>query len=200
MISDVGRLSMGGLLAPMATLVVMLVVAPSSVLAENQPFVDARFEATLDLDGDGVSDRAVTVENPDSGQADLYIYLAVGDGEPDLSRPPALLKKNIAAAPMLSLEGDGKGGLIVTSGCGGCSNDYETTLTILYRGGEFVVGRYSYAWDTRHGIGSCDIDFLTGQGTVTEGLDGDARPLEGQFAPVKLSDWSDDMRPEACNP
>jgi hypothetical protein len=186
--------------APMAALATVMAMAPIGGLAENQPFVDVRFEAALDMDLDGIKDRAVTIENPGSGQTDLYIYLAVGEGKLDPSPPPALLKKDIAAYPMLSLEGDGKGALIVTSGCGGCSNDQQTTLTILYRGGEFVVSAYSCAWDTRYGMGSCEIDFLTGQGTVTEGLDGGPKPIDGQFAPVKLADWSDAMLPEVCAP
>jgi hypothetical protein len=198
MTCNVGRLPARAAFA--AAMLAALAPVPSPVCAENQPFVDARFEATLDMDLDGVMDRAVTVEDPDSGQIDLHIYLAAGEGSLEPSRVPTLIKKGIAAYPVLSLEGDGKGALILTSGCGGCSNDFETTLTILYRGSEFVVSAYSYGWDTRDGIGSCDIDFLTGQATITEGLDGSPRPIDGQFAPVKLTDWSDAVRPEACDP
>ena len=43
---------------------------------------------------------------------------------------------------------------MVRYGCGGCSNDYETTLTIISRGGEFLVAGFTYEWDTRYSAGT----------------------------------------------
>jgi hypothetical protein len=83
------------------------------------------------------------------------------------------------------------------SGCGGCSNDYATTLRIVYRGGKFLVGGVTYDWDTRSGIGSCDINFLTGNGVTSREL-GKSRLINAKFAPVKLGDWSEEKRPKAC--
>jgi hypothetical protein len=47
-------------------------------------------------------------------------------------------------------------------------------------------------------LGSCEIDFLSGKGVASDGLD-EGKPIEAQFTPVKLADWSDDKRPAACN-
>jgi hypothetical protein len=143
-------------------------------------------------------DRAVLVEDPASGAADLSIYLAVGAEKLDRSRKPTFLKRKLTTARILRFESDGKGSLIVMSGCGGCSNDFATTLTIVYRAGAFLVGGVTYDWDTRYGIGSCDINFLTGKGVRSRGL-AKAKPLKRHFVPIKLADWSEDKRPKACD-
>ncbi len=84
-------------------------------------------------------------------------------------------------------------------GCGGCSNDYETFLTIAFRRGEFWVVGYTYEWETRdHGAGTCDINLATGKGTLSKD-GGKARAVKGRFAPVKLADWDEDKAPfKAC--
>ena len=174
---------------------VLLAAAPMPVLAQNDPPI----EVTLDMDKDGRMDRAALVRHPDHAQADLYIYLAAGDEKLDLSRKPTFLKKDLTAEGILSLESKGEGSLVFTYGCGGCSNDYGTSLTIVHRGGKFLVAGFTYAWDTRTGMGSCDINFLTGKGVITRGLDGAGKRIKGKFTPVLLADWSDDKRPKACD-
>ena len=47
-------------------------------------------------------------------------------------------------------------------------------------------------------LGGCDIDFLSGKGVASDGLD-EGKPLQEKFSPVRLADWSDDKRPAACN-
>ena len=163
-------------------------------------FIDQPVELSLDMDDDGTMDRVAVVPDPESTNIDLSIYLGVGDGKLDPSRKPAFRRQGFALDwPLLAVESKGKGSLVIASGCGGCSNDYSTTLTIVYRGGEFLVGGYTYEWETRESAGTCDINFLTGKGTMLEGIEGDGKPLAGTFAPVKLADWSDDTRPKACD-
>jgi hypothetical protein len=87
--------------------------------------------------------------------------------------------------------------LLVHYGCGGCSNDYETTLTIAHRGGDFLVAGFTYNWETREGVGGCDINFLTGNGARSRGL-AKARPVKARFTPVRLIDWSADKEPKVC--
>ncbi len=174
---------------------VISVTGPMAALAE-EPFFPARHEVTLDIDKDGKMDRAVIVPETDIARAELSIYLAANDES--LSGKPTFRKTVMLDRLLLAFESKGNGSLILGYGCGGCSNDYETTLTIIHRDGEFLVAGYTFAWDTRNGIGSCDIDLLTGQGVMTEGLDGEGKPIDGEFAPVRLADWSDDGRPEAC--
>ncbi len=156
-------------------------------------------EVTLDIDNDGRMDRAVLVREPSNASADLAIYLAAGDEKLDPARKPDILKKDIANAIIVAFENNGKGSLILTYGCGGCSNDYATTLTIVHRRGTFWIGGYRYDWETRDSRGSCDINFLTGKGVAQRDL-GKNRPVAGKFAPVKLADWSDEKRPKtkAC--
>ena len=90
--------------------IVALAMVPMSAFADDKP--SALFETTLDIDNDGKTDRAVLVlvgsDRTDVGpltdelyavgdgeSVDLYLYLAVGDKELDLSRKPAVLKKKI---------------------------------------------------------------------------------------------------------
>jgi hypothetical protein len=174
-------------------------VATPTAFASTTTPTDGRLEVALDMDRDGKSDRAVLVSDPDNGTADLSIYLAAGDGALDPSRQPTLFKNDMPAEGIVSMEGNDKGSLLITYGCGGCSNDFETTLTIVYRDGDFLVAGYTYDWDTRYSAGSCDINYLTGKGFMQKGIDGEAVPLKGTFRPVKLADWSDDDRPRACD-
>ncbi len=98
----------------------------------------------------------------------------------------------------MRLTSKGRGSLVVQYGCGGCSNDTETTLTIVRRDGEFWVAGFSYGWETRDfGTGSCDINFLTGKGVRSQAF-GKGKPIKARFTPVKLADWSVDKQPKAC--
>jgi hypothetical protein len=176
-----------------------LAIASRPVLADADPPKEGSYEAILDLDQDGKMDKAIVTQQPGGGPADLAIYLSVGNGPLDPSRQPTLFKKTLTAQRVLALSGAGKGSLIVQYGCGGCSNDEETSLRIVHRGGEFLVAGFTQAWDTRNGLGRCEIDFLKGARVVSQGLD-EAKRARGKFAPVrlKLADWSDDRRAEAC--
>jgi hypothetical protein len=97
----------------------------------------------------------------------------------------------------LGIETNSKGSLVVHYGCGGCSNDYETTLTIAHRGGVFVVAGFSLGWETREGSGSCDVNLLTGKGFRSRGQ-AKAKPIRAIFIPVRLADWSAEKQTEVC--
>jgi len=178
-------------------LIAALMIAPTGALAQPSPDPQDRHEIALDIDNDGKMDRAVLVRNPTNRYGDLAIYLDAGTGTLDPSRKPAIVKTSLTDARINEFESKGKGSLVITYGCGGCSNDYETTLTIVHRGGKFLVAGYTYSWETRDGSGSCDVNFLTGKGVMSRNL-GKSRPIKGSFAPVPLADWSDDKRPKAC--
>jgi hypothetical protein len=160
--------------------------------------LDDVHEMAIDIDQDGRADRAALVRDKASSGLDLYIFSGAGDAKLDLSRKATFVKKGLATSLVLAFEQRGKGSLVVTTGCGGCSNDWSITLTIVHRGGEFLIAGFTREWDTRNGTGTCDINFLTGKGTLTR--DGaKARPLKGKFAPVKLADWSSEREPKACD-
>jgi hypothetical protein len=177
---------------------VVLAASPHFAFAQGDddddgPTIEPVYDIALDLDNDGKLDRVAVVQHPDSAGSDLYVYLGAGDEKLDLTRKPDLFKKDIATERVADLEPGGDGSLLLTYGCGGCSNDYQTTLTIVYRGGKFLVAGFTQDWDTREGIGSCDINFLSGQAVATRGLE-DASKAERKFKPVKLTlaDWSED--------
>jgi hypothetical protein len=73
--------------------IVALAVVPISAIAK--PSIEVLFEVTLDIDHDGKPDRAVAVEETETGQGGLYIYLGAGDKKTDLSRQPSFLKKAV---------------------------------------------------------------------------------------------------------
>jgi hypothetical protein len=175
-----------------------LLAAPRLAVAEDTASGDAPYEVTLDMDNDGKLDRVVIVRDAAHGLADLSIYLNAGDRRLDPSLKPTFIKKALTVDGVLWVESKPQGALALTYGCGGCSNDYETTLTIAYRGGEFLVTGYTYGWETRESAGTCDINFLTGKGTMSEGIDGEGKPIDGTFRLVRLADWTDGNLPKAC--
>ena len=147
---------------------------------------------------------------------DLYIYLGTGDDKLDLSREPAFMKKAIVdpeRTPWVQpLEKDDDGSLVVTAVYGwGARKSWGESLTIVHRDGELLVGGYAKDWewanevrkpdgtlDVETAIGGCDIDFLGGKATASDGLDEVETPIEGKFTPVKLADWQIETLPEAC--
>jgi hypothetical protein len=177
-------------------LIGLAVVACVAAPAMAAPLDDIH-EAVLDIDQDGRSDRAALVRSAATGGLDLYIFSGAGDAKLDLSRKPTFLKASLATNLVLAFEQRGKGSLVVTTGCGGCSNDWSITLTIVHRNGEYLVAGFTREWETRNGAGTCDVNYLTGKGTMTRN-GAKARPLSGKFAPIKLMDWSDEKRPKAC--
>ena len=81
------------------------------------------------------------------------------------------------------------GALVVTS-CFGCgaNKSWAETLTIVHRAGEFLVAGYARDWDWNSHmadgsvetiLGSCEIDFLSGKGVASDGLD-EGKPIAAQ--------------------
>src|SRR5215212_5863189 len=122
--------------------------------AEEAASAADRLEAVLNIDRDGRPDRALLVRHPHG--ADLLIYLGAGSQALDPVRKPDFRKDDLAHGHVMQLDSNSRGSLVLRYGCGGCSNDYETTLTIVYRGGGFLVAGFSYSWETRQGVGSCE--------------------------------------------
>jgi hypothetical protein len=200
-------------------------------MAAAAPKSEALYDISLDMDGDGKMDRAVLVlvgpGRTDFGEmtkdrygletgerVDLYVYLGEGDAKPDISRQPSFRNENIIDAERTNwvqpLESRGKGALLVTSVYGwGASKSMEDGLTIIYRGGKFLVAGYTLDWewgtavstpvfDVKTSDGTCDINLLSGRGDVS--FDGDAKKsLKGRFKTMKLADWSEKTRPKICD-
>ena len=186
----------------LAVWLVALATVTTPAHADNAP----AFELKLDIDRDGKIDRAVVLQD-NTGSADLNIYLAIGEENPGPSRKPDFVRKALTEDRVVDLEAKGKGSLAITS-CFGCgaSKSTEETLTVVYRHGHFMVGGYSRSWDWGNRtsddtvetlVGDCDINYLTGKGTVSKDLEA-SRPIKGKFKPVLLKDWSYEKRPKVC--
>lgn len=178
-------------------LVVVLASAQIGALAQDSPRREVVQDVMLDIDRDGRMDRAVLVRQADDPYVDLWIYLRTGDELLDLSRRPDFVKDRIVNDPILAFESKGGGSLIIKFGRQMRNNSYETSLTIVHRRGRFWVAGFRSAWETQQGMGSCDINFLTGRGVASRGLAG-SRPIKARFSPITLESWSQERQPRAC--
>ena len=180
------------------TCMIGLGMAHAPARAEDGVSIEDKRVAKLDMDQDGKLDWAMLADNED-GSVDLQIFMAVASGNSDLSRTPDVLKKGIEAGSFNWLESGGGGSLIVKSSCGGCSNEHVTSLTVVHHYGVFLVARYELDWETRNGIGSCEINFLTGKGRVTKGLDYEViKRFKKETTRLKLANWSEEAIPKEC--
>jgi hypothetical protein len=182
--------------------ILFLAIIPIRVSAEPGRSLEVLGEITLDIDQDGTRDRAVLARNDDeSSYVDLYIYLGDDADKPDLSRKPSIVKRHLASGHVYEMASNGKGTLRVEIRCGGCSNDYETAFSIVYRAGDFLIGGLTRSWELRDGsIGSCDVNYLTGKAVASKGLSKRNKVITTVFRPIKLADWSEQKALRACRP
>lgn len=168
---------------------------------------EAKWEVATDFDGDGALDRASIVKASDGESSDLHIFLGAGSTKPADDATPDIIKKAITNGTVLAFEHRGKATLALRS-CTGCTSmsALEETLNVVYRDRTFMIGGFTRDWElTRRFangevdvlMGGCAIDFLTGEGRVSEGLD-DGAPVEERFKPIALADWSDTTLPAIC--
>jgi hypothetical protein len=198
-------------------LVAIVILAVASAAASSARAEKALFEITLDIDHDGKMDRAVLVAGEGAGsyspdkdwfmigaaeRVDLYIYLGAGGAPFDLSRKPSFLKKDIivgARQNQIFPPEARNGALVVKTAYNLHSNWAPETLTIVHRGGEFLVAGFSRSTELKSGAqGSCEINFLTGEGVVSKGAGGKTRRLKERFKPVKLSTWQSQSAVKPC--
>lgn len=153
-------------------------------------------EITADINGDGISDRAV-LRGADA-EVGFAVYLAV-DGrlpaKPTVYNPAIGWKGEMAGQiPKLSVNARGSLVAMFENGSIGRSR-WRQQLTIAFRQGELVVAGYTYAardtLDPRYG-GNCDINFLSGKGTRN------GKVVAVSSGPVPLAAWSDQAIPTAC--
>ena len=198
----------------------MLVWLVTAAQAETKR--EALFEATLDMDGDGTLDRAVlilvgpgrdTTWDLSRGHyplttddtVDLAIYLGAGDAPLDISKSPTILKQNIAdrdyAAWLQSLDVVNKRSLKVGwNAQPGSSHDLEERLTIVWRNGKFQVVGLDTFWENPNGIGNCQLNLSTGEGSRAEGeLPAPKPTFKAKVKPVPLEKWSNKTWPTQCD-
>lgn len=149
-----------------------------------------------DFNTDGSLDRAVLMDNGDS-DADLVIYVNDGNGGFKAAGSAAAIAFNGGLAgnsPDLRLSKTGA--LQVHAENMAIGRDHwERTLTISFRGGQFVVsGITASGYDTMDpkSATSCDLNLLTGKGLS------DRRRVTIKAGAIALSQWTEDKIPAAC--
>jgi hypothetical protein len=202
----------------LTSLLCFFVVCP----AVAAPLREVLFEATLDMDADGKLDRAVLVlvgpgrdttwdlsrghyPLTTDDTVDLAIYLGTGDAPVDISKPPTILKKNIAdreyAGWLQSLDVVNKRSLKVGwNAQPGSSHDLEERLTIAWRKGRFLVVGIDVFWENPNGIGNCQLNLSTGEGSRAEGEFPAPKPtFKAKVKPIVLEKWSAKTWPTQCD-
>jgi hypothetical protein len=203
-----------------AFVLLMLVCLEPVAAAETKR--EVLFEVTLDMDADGKLDRAVLVlvgpgrdttwdlsrghyPLTTGDSVDLAIYLGGGDVPIDITKPPSILKQNIAdrdyAAWLQSLEVVNKRSLKVGwNEQPGSSHDLEEEITIAWRKGKFLVVGIDTFWENPNGIGNCQLNLSTGQGSRSEGEFPAAKPtFKAKVKPIPLEKWSAKTWPTQCD-
>jgi hypothetical protein len=159
-------------------------------------------EITLDLNGDGVLDRAMLMAAEDEPAA-LHLVLGRRSGSGVAFDAPVikpdLVFNGAMAGQQASLEA-GRGGslrvLSLNEGIG--RNKWTQTLTIAFRKDRFVVAGLTYATydtldlDDPSSNYTCDVNFLTGRALRN------GKPYAGKVSPMTLADFDPEQLPKAC--
>ena len=178
-----------------------------AALAQDED--NAKWDVIADIDGDGILDRASVVDSADGETIDLHIFLRSGNTKPPADVTPDIVKNAITSGTVLAFDSREKGTLTLTA-CLGCTSmqALDETLTVVYREGTLMVGGFTRGWELSHRLadgnvdvtmGSCSIDFLTGEGRASEGSEPDEEtPVQERFKPITLADWSEAAYPDIC--
>jgi hypothetical protein len=152
-------------------LLIALAPAPPA-LAGDENFARVVSAVSLHFDGrsDGDPDRAVLAE--EDCAFGLYLYVVDRKRGRDWSAPPALVKHGLDAGPFCgegTLKAGPNGALLLTVVNSFRPPFSKETLTIVYRGGEFLVAAYALrsaslggpeSLDDPRRSSTCTIDFL----------------------------------------
>jgi len=149
-----------------------------------------------DINGDGVADRAVLIDN--DGDVDLAVYLSSGG---KLPAEPTLYKKAFGwtgamAGTEPEIKINPRGSLIVVFRNDAIGRDrWRMQFTVAWRDNALVVAGYAYEFhdtlDLKH-RGACDLNLLTGQGTR------DGKTVKVAAGSMPLAGWTDDSAPAPC--
>jgi hypothetical protein len=166
--------------------------------ASSAEFMDTqeRHEFMIDLNGDSAMDRGILNQGKDG--LGLSISLSKDGASPGPASSPDFVRNAIGAGVVSGLSKGENGELLLAYGCGGCSDDTTSMLSIILKDGDFLVSRYQLDWETREGSGQCIIDYAAGTGELTIDVEEKTTLLKGPFKIKKLSDWDETSQDEAC--
>jgi len=121
-----------------------------------------------DFNRDGRIDRAVLMEDADSGGATFVIFVGNGGGK---FRSVKLPLSFYGAPELLDLRVTKAGSLEISEGhFGGGRYAWERTLTLSYRKGQFLISGFTSSsfdrLDPESSYASCNVNLLTGKGKV----------------------------------
>ena len=167
-----------------ALLLASLLLLPAAAWAQDA--VPSR-EARADLDGDGVPE-SYRLEDAGDGVVDLWVE-ASGEG----ARYPDVAWTSGMAGQEPGLEVSPGGSLRIVSMNDAVGRDRWTlALTVAHRDGALRVAGVTFAWrDTLdpEGWGTCDLNLLTGAGTLTTALG--TRAIAAPRPAPLLADWAE---------
>ena len=169
--------------------------------AKPEPVVTLS-ELMLDLNGDGVMDKAMLVATEEEPAA-LHLLLGRRNGSAVAFDAPVikpdLVFNGSLAGQQASLEAGRAGSLRVLSLNEGIGrNKWTQTLTIAFRNGRFVMAGLTFATrdtidlDNRESNYTCDVNFLTGKALRN------GKPHASRVRPLTLADFDPEELPKAC--
>jgi hypothetical protein len=173
-----------------------LLALPLSLRAAEFMDTEPRHELAIDLNADGAMDQAVLDQSEDG--LELSITLSKNGAAPDSDASPDFVRKAVGAGVVSGLSKGDKDELLLAYGCGGCSNDVTSMLSIVLKDSDYLVSRYQQDWDTPEGKGQCIIDYFANTGELTVDVEGKTTQLQGPFKMKKLSEWDETLQEEAC--
>ncbi len=149
-----------------------------------------------DLNGDGRVERFTLL---DTGNGNVDMQIENTGGGVIYAETVAWLG-GIGQQPELQLAPNGSVRLISMNEAIG-RNRWHQTLTIAFRKGAYRVAGFTYDWyDTLDlkDAGVCDLNLLTGRGTLRHGT-GPDKPIRTDHPALPLTQWRDDTPiPSAC--
>ena len=174
--------------------------ATAAVLADMTP-QNTLATVTADLNNDGVADRAVLFRAGKEMDGALAIF---DRGDPDrlaLFAPAIAWVGGLGQQPDLGVSP--RGSLLVKSMNDSVGRErWFQTVTIAYRKGRYLLAGITYDWyDTLDpaNTGTCDLNLLTGKGTLQKGETGPATALRVSLRAMPPEDWDGALPPE-CFP
>ncbi|NBO18628.1 MAG: hypothetical protein EBV03_05250 [Proteobacteria bacterium] len=154
---------------------------------------------SYDWNKDGTPDHAiiVTVSKTNELQQELRFYLSGAGGIQLVEAHPGNWVGSDDSVISTDFSLTPRGSLDINSGNTAWGRDrWSETLTIAYRGGQFVVAGYTYsAYDTLDLDKSfiCEVNLLTGKGTLNQ------KNFNTTAKPIPFKDWNDsEHRPREC--
>lgn len=180
----------------------LLALLPVAAVAQEAPKDgDIIAAITGDWNGDGNPDAAMLVQNG-ADAADLVVYL----GDPVFGLKPVLRDERVVFSGQMggqtpSLEGLSDSAFQLHSEQIGIGRTpWESTYSIAWRNGGFVVSGYTYRFYDRidpENTGSCDVNLLSGGYVMTRG-DQRAEGMQDRRA-FPLSTLRADWMPMICS-